>query len=93
MEFGNSVQISEADVDPAFEQSGILTELGVLGTLALIQQVAGIKDGLNLAGKSPESRESLSDADAERRIVIFQSSLIRINRPRRIFRNPSIDGG
>ena len=70
MEFGNSVQISEADDDPAFEQSGILTELGVLGTLALIQQVAGIKDGLNLAGEHPPGWQILRYGNAQSRIVI-----------------------
>ena len=91
MEFGNSVQISEADVDPAFEQSGILTELGVLGTLALIQQVAGIKDGLNLAGEHPPGWQILRYGNAQSRIVIFHQPLVWVQTRRGHGRSPSVN--
>ena len=46
----------EPDIDPAFEQFGILAELRVLGTQTLIQQVAGVDNGLDLPGEHAKRR-------------------------------------
>ena len=46
----------EPDIDPAFEQFGVLAELRVLGTETLIQQVAGVDNGLDLAGEHAKRR-------------------------------------
>ena len=44
------------DIDAAFEQFGVLAELRVLGTETLIQYVAGVDNGLDLAGEHAPRR-------------------------------------
>ena len=46
----------EPDIDSAFEQFGVLAELRVLGTQTLIQQVAGVDNGLDLPGEHAKRR-------------------------------------
>src|SRR5262245_32955705 len=83
----------ESDIDPAFEQSRVLTELDVLGTLALIQQVAGIDDRLNLSGEHPPGWQILCDRNAQRRIIIFHQPLVGIQTGCGYGRRPSVNRG
>jgi hypothetical protein len=43
--------ISELDIDAAFQETGILSDLYPLGTEGLFEEVSGVQDRLNLARK------------------------------------------
>src|SRR5207249_1725663 len=80
------------NVDTAFDQARILTDLCSLCTEGLVQKVPRIDDRLNLARKHSPTRQVLSNRKAERRVVVFHHALVGVQAGNGEGGRPSING-